>query len=43
MYVLASSHDRFNLGSRFDYGFMGIAVDEGYTVTVLPYQAVEPF
>jgi hypothetical protein len=38
MYVIASSHGRFIVESRFDYGFMGIAVEEGYTVTVLPMQ-----
>jgi hypothetical protein len=43
MYVIASSHERFEVGSRFDYGFMGIAVEEGYTVTVLPMQVKEDF
>ena len=41
MYVVASSHDRFNVGDRFDYGFMGISVEDGYTVTVLPMQTKE--
>jgi hypothetical protein len=43
MYVIASSHGRFDVGSRFDYGFMGIAVEQGYTITVLPMQEVEEF
>ncbi|HDZ86248.1 hypothetical protein LCGC14_0619390 [marine sediment metagenome] len=43
MYVIASSHDRFTVDSRFDYGFMGIAVEEGYVITVLPLQGAEPF
>ena len=36
MRVIKSNHPRFSDGKRFDYGFMGIAVDEGYTITVLP-------
>ena len=36
MTVMLSNHPRFSDGTRFDYGFMGIAVDEGYTITVLP-------
>lgn len=38
MFVIASSHERFTVGSRFDYGFMGIASEDGYTITVLPMQ-----
>ena len=34
--VVRSNHPRFYDGSRFDYGFMGIAITEGYTITVLP-------
>lgn len=36
MRVVCSNHPRFKDGTRFDYGFMGIASDEGYVVTVLP-------
>ena len=36
MVVILSNHPRFSEGTRFDYGFMGIAVDEGYTITVVP-------
>jgi len=31
--VIASNHPRFVANSRFDYGFLGIALDQGYTVT----------
>ncbi len=34
--VVRSNHPRFYDGSRFDYGFMGIAVGEGYTITIVP-------
>ncbi len=34
--VVRSNHPRFSDGTRFDYGFMGIAIEEGYTITVLP-------
>lgn len=34
--VVRSNHPRFSDGTRFDYGFMGIATQEGYTITVLP-------
>jgi hypothetical protein len=36
MLVIASDHPRFVMGSRFDYGFMGIATNEGYTIISLP-------
>jgi len=36
MTVILSNHPRFSDGTRFDYGFMNIAVDEGYTITVVP-------
>jgi hypothetical protein len=31
-YVIESNHPRFVAGSRFDYGFLGIALAEGYTI-----------
>lgn len=43
MLVIASDHPRFVLGSRFDYGFMGIATDEGYTVISLPMETIKSF
>ena len=36
MRVIRSNHKRFSDGKRFDFGFMEIASDEGYTITVLP-------
>lgn len=36
MKVIKSNHPRFTVGTRFDYGFMGISTGEGYTVTVKP-------
>lgn len=36
MRVIASNHERFTIGSRFDFGFMSIATDEGYTIISLP-------
>ena len=36
MVVALSNHPRFSAGTRFDYGFMGIAVGEGYTITIVP-------
>lgn len=36
MRVVVSDHPRFTVGSRFDFGFMGIATDEGYTVVSVP-------
>ena len=35
--VVRSSHPRYADDTRFDYGFMQIALAEGYTITVLPY------
>ena len=36
MIVVESNHPRFSNGTRFDFGFMGIASCEGYAITVLP-------
>jgi len=36
MQVIESDHKRFTKGSRFDFGFFGIATDEGYTIVSLP-------
>ena len=36
MRVIESDHKRFTVGSRFDFGFFGIATDEGYTIISLP-------
>jgi hypothetical protein len=34
MRVVDSTHPRFIVGSRFDYGFLDIAVTEGYRVNI---------
>ena len=36
MRVIESDHPRFSIGTRFDYGFLGIASSEGYTIVILP-------
>jgi len=36
MRVVESTHERFIVGSRFDYGFFSIASEQGYTITSLP-------
>lgn len=38
MRVIASNHPRFAVGSRFDYGFFGVATDEGYIITSYPME-----
>ena len=38
MRVIVSSHKRFIVGSRFDFGFLSIATDEGYTIISLPME-----
>ena len=40
MRVIESDHERFSKGTRFDYGFFGIATDEGYTIVSLPMDVV---
>lgn len=41
--VVKPNHPRFTDGTRFDYGFMGIATGQGYVITVLPSEeALEP-
>jgi len=39
MRVIESDHDRFSVGTRFDYGFFSIATNEGYTIVSLPMAA----
>ncbi len=36
MIVCLSNHPRFKVGTRFDFGFMQIANEQGYEVDVLP-------
>jgi len=36
MRVIESDHERFIVGSRFDYGFFNVATDQGYTIISLP-------
>lgn len=36
MRVIESTHERFVVGSRFDFGFFSIATKEGYTIISLP-------
>ena len=36
MRVIVSDHPRFVVGYRFDFGFMDIVTDEGYTVVSIP-------
>jgi len=36
MIVMYSNHERFSAGTRFDFGFLQIARDEGYIIEVLP-------
>lgn len=36
MRVIASDHERFTPGSRFDFGFFRIATSDGYTIISLP-------
>lgn len=36
MRVVDSDHPRFQVGTRFDYGFLNIAVTEGYIVQIDP-------
>lgn len=36
MRVTQSDHPRFVVGSRFDYGFLNVAVEQGYSVHIDP-------
>ena len=36
MRVIESTHERFVVGSRFDFGFFSIATEEGYEILSLP-------
>jgi hypothetical protein len=36
MRVMYSNHERFVKGTRFDFGFMRIAMAEGFIIEVLP-------
>jgi hypothetical protein len=41
MRVILSDHPRFTVGTRFDYGFFGIATDEGYVIISHPMMSSE--
>lgn len=34
--VIASNHPNYQPGQRFDYGFLRVALAQGYTVVILP-------
>ncbi len=34
--VMASTHSQFPVGARFDWGFVQVALDEGYSLLILP-------
>ncbi|GAI21330.1 unnamed protein product [marine sediment metagenome] len=34
--VIASTHPRYQPGKRFDYGFLRVALTQGYAVIILP-------
>ena len=36
MRVTKSTHSRFKEGTRFDFGFLSIASDEGYVIEIHP-------
>ena len=40
MRVKVSNHPRFKTGTRFDFGFLEIASEEGYVITVLPSKEI---
>ena len=41
--VVFSTHPRFITGTRFDWGFANISMNEGYSLTLLPLtQDAEP-
>jgi len=41
MRIIKSDHKRFIVGSRFDFGFLDIAVEEGYSVLINPVEYSE--
>lgn len=41
MRVILSTHERFVVGSRFDYGFFNIATQEGYTIISIPAEEIK--
>ncbi len=36
MRVVYSNHERFTVNTRFDFGFLQIASNEGYIIEILP-------
>jgi hypothetical protein len=38
MRVIKSTHERFTEGTRFDFGFLKIATEQGYTIISLPFE-----
>jgi hypothetical protein len=42
-YVVASNHYRFQRGTRFDYGFLHVALKEGYNVALIQEGELSPW
>ncbi len=42
MRVVDSTHPRFTIGTRFDYGFFNIATQQGYLIVSLPLRMAVP-
>lgn len=38
-YAIFSKHERFTVGTRFDYGFLQVALEEGFMVIIRPKDA----
>jgi len=36
--VIESDHPRFGVGTRLDWGFVQVAIEDGWTVTIEPYE-----
>ncbi len=39
MRVVVSTHPRFTIGTRFDFGFFNIATEAGYLIVSIPLEA----
>lgn len=35
--ILKSDHPRYKEGTRFDYGYVSLALEDGYTVVLKPH------
>ncbi len=40
-WVFSGNHPKYTIGTRFDYGYLKTALDEGYTIIIYPMDELD--